>query len=204
MIADWKRMDDEPRTGAIVHPERVFVLSGPSGVGKNTIAARLCESGGAVRAITATSRDPRPGERDGVCYYFVSAEGFEEWLREGRLLEHTRYCGNYYGTPAFSVNRAAQDGRPVLLVIDVDGALQLRQKWPQVRLIFIRPPSEKALEQRLRQRADEDDEGIARRLERARREMALADSYDQVVVNDRLEEAVEQIAQIIQNASPAP
>lgn len=196
-------MGEEATTDGIVHAERVFVLSGPSGVGKNAIVRELCESGRAVRAVTATSRRPRPGEKDGVDYYFVSAQEFEEWLREGRLLEHTRYCGHYYGTPARSVGKAAQDGRPVLLVIDVDGALQLKQRWPEVRLIFIRPPSEQALEQRLRERADEDDESVARRLDQARREMALADRYDRVVVNDRLEEVVEQVAQIVRSACPA-
>jgi len=196
-------MGEETTTDGIVHPERVFVLSGPSGVGKNAIVRRLCESGCAVRAITATSRSPRPGEEDGVDYYFVSEQQFEQWLREGRLLEHTRYCGNYYGTPASSVDRAARDGRPVLLVIDVDGALQLKRKWPDARLIFIRPPSEQELEQRLRERADEDDENMAQRLAQARHEMALADRYDHVVVNDRLEDAVEQVAHIVRSASPA-
>jgi len=196
-------MGEETTTDGIVHPERVFVLSGPSGVGKNAIVRRLCESGCAVRAITATSRSPRPGEEDGVDYYFVSEQQFEQWLREGRLLEHTRYCGNYYGTPASSVDRAARDGRPVLLVIDVDGALQLKRKWPDARLIFIRPPSEQELEQRLRERADEDDENMAQRLAQARHEMALADRYDRVVVNDRLEDAVEQVAHIVRSASPA-
>jgi len=196
-------MGEETTTDGIVHPERVFVLSGPSGVGKNAIVRRLCDSGCAVRAITATSRSPRPGEEDGVDYYFVSEQQFEQWLREGRLLEHTRYCGNYYGTPASSVDRAARDGRPVLLVIDVDGALQLKRKWPDARLIFIRPPSEQELEQRLRERADEDDENMAQRLAQARHEMALADRYDHVVVNDRLEDAVEQVAHIVRSASPA-
>jgi guanylate kinase len=196
-------MGEEARTGAVVQPGRIFVLSGPSGVGKNTIAARLCESGRAVRVVTATSRPSRTAERNGADYYFVSAQEFEEWLREGRLLEHTRYCGHYYGTPAFSVDKAAQSGRPVLLVIDVDGALQLRQKWPEARLIFVRPPSEEALERRLRERADEDDESVERRLERARREMALAEQYDYTVVNDSLEDAVEQVARIVGSA-PAP
>ena len=193
-------MGEEATTDGTLHTEQVFVLSGPSGVGKNAIVRRLCESGRAVRAVTATSRPPRPGEEDGVDYYFVSEQEFERWLREGRLLEHTRYCGNYYGTPASSVDRARRDGRPVLLVIEVDGALQLKRKWPGVRLIFIRPPSEQELEQRLRQRADEDDESIARRLAQARNEMALAERYDHVVVNDRLEDAVERIARIVSGA----
>lgn len=191
-------------TDATVQPGRVFVLSGPSGVGKNTISRRLCESGRAVRAVTATSRESRLGEKDGVDYYFVSAEEFESWLREGRFLEHTRYCGNYYGTPALSVSTAAQSGLPVLLVIEVDGAMQLKRKWPEVQLIFVLPPSEQALARRLCRRADEDDESMAGRMERARQEMALADRYDWTVVNDRLEEAVEEIGRLIERSSCAP
>jgi len=181
----------------IEHPDRVFVLSGPSGVGKNAVAGRLCESGRAVRAVTATSRKMRPGERDGVDYHFVSAQEFERWAAEGRLLERNCYGGNWYGTPAFSVNGAAGGKLPVLLVIDVNGALELKRRWPRLTLIFVRPPSLEALAQRLRERGDEDEESIAFRLKRAREEMALADRYDHVVVNDRLDDAVEEVARIV-------
>lgn len=183
--------------GRLERPERVFVVSGPSGVGKNTIVRRLCRDGSAVRAVTATSRPPRAGEVDGEDYCFTTDGEFEEWLRKGLLLEHTRYCDHYYGTPAASVNRACESGLPVVLVIDVDGAAQLKRRWPSVRLIFVAPPDEEALEQRLRRRGDTSAESIEGRLERARKEMAVAGQYDWVVVNDELERAVEEFEGIL-------
>mgnify|MGYP006279852735 CR=1 FL=1 len=180
-------------------PERVFILSGPSGVGKNTLAERLCEEGTAVRAVTATSREPREGEEDGVDYYFVSEHEFRRWLREGRLLEHNVYGGNYYGTPAFSINRAAQEGKPVLLVIDVNGALEIKRRWPGVHLFFIAPPDEEALERRLRGRGEEDEQSVQFRLQRAREEMELAQRYDETVVNDRIEDAVAELRDLIRD-----
>lgn len=190
-------MSSPPDPKTIEHPRRVFILSGPSGVGKNTLARRLCAGGFAVRAVTATSRDPRPGEEDGVDYYFVAAQKFRRWLEQGRLLEHNRYGGNYYGTPAFSVNRAAREDKPVLLVIDVNGALEIKRRWPEVHLIFIAPPDERELEERLRGRGDEDEQSVQYRLQQARKEMSLKDRYDHIVVNDSIEDAVEDLRKVI-------
>jgi len=192
-------MSPQSEQAALSNPERVFVLSGPSGVGKNAVAEALRKRGVAVRAVTATSRAPRPGERDGVDYHFVSDEVFEDRVRQGRLLEHTRYCGHYYGTPASSVNEAARGGRAVVLVIDVDGALQLKRQWPGLRLIFLAPTDEQALRDRLLARGDVDDAGVASRLARAREEMALSGRYDWTVVNDRLDDAVQGVAAIIES-----
>jgi guanylate kinase len=191
----------EATTGRLEHPEGVFVVSGPSGVGKNTLVQAVCAAGRATRAVTATTRTARLGEVDGRDYYFVSEKEFEGWLREGRLLEHTRYCGHYYGTPAFSVNRAARSGRPVLLVIDVDGALQLRSRWPGVRMIFVAPPSLEALGDRLAGRGDTGEQNIRRRLDRAREEMAMAPRYDWTVVNDCVERAADEIGRILEQAA---
>ena len=190
-------MSGTAHTGDLEHPERVFVISGPSGVGKNSVARGLCEGGAAVRAVTATTRAPRPGERDGVDYHFVSEQEFERWWREGRLVERNCYAGRHYGTPASAVNRAAESGLPVLLVIDVNGAMEVRRRWPRVRLVFLRPPSEEALLERLRGRGAEDEQAIEGRMEQARREMAMAGRYDHVVVNDRLEDAVRDISRLI-------
>lgn len=191
------RMVEKGIAGRLVNPHRVFVLSGPSGVGKNTIAERLCRQGRAVRAVTATTRPPQASEVDGKDYHFVGEEEFRRWIEEGRLVEHTNYLGHYYGTPLASVNEAAGSGRPVILTIDVDGGLQIKQKCPQVGLIFVGPPSEEELKRRLRDRRRDDTVSIEQRLRRAREEYEYADKYDFRVVNDDLERAVEEIAQIM-------
>ena len=186
----------------LIEPRQLFVLSGPSGVGKNTVADRLCLRGLAVRAVTATTRRPRPGEVDGRDYRFVSEQTFAEWLESGRLLEHTRYVGHYYGTPVESVNRAAAQGLPVILTIDVDGGVQLKARWPQATLVFVQPPDEDELRRRLSARGRDGDENVERRLARAREEMAYAPRYDYRIVNADLDEAVAEIEQIMARRYP--
>jgi len=192
-------MGEEPTPEKLSTPERVFVVSGPSGAGKSTVVNELCDRGLAVRAVTATTRPPRENEQDGVDYCFLSPKKFKQWVREGRLLEQARYCGYCYGTPVNSVNAALARGLPVVLVIDVQGAMQVKETWPRVTLVFVAPPSEEELKVRLRGRAEDAPQEMAERVRRARKEMAYADRYDHVVVNDKLERAVEEIADILRS-----
>jgi guanylate kinase len=183
--------------GRLAHPERVFVQSGPSGVGKNTVAHALFEHGLAVRAVTATSRAPKAGEVQGEDYLFLSEAEFRRWIDEGRFIEHAQYVGNLYGTPLASVNAAAESGLPVLLTIEVDGGLQVKERWPQATLIFLMPPSEEELVRRLRDRGRDGEAVIRRRIARAREELEYAARYDCRVVNDDLERAVAEVAEIL-------
>jgi len=191
---------DDMDEGQLANPASIFVLSGPSGVGKNTIAGELCRRGLAVRAVTATSRAPKAGEQHGRDYLFVSEDEFRRWIDQGRMIEYTNYVGHYYGTPLASVNRAAEQGLPVLLTIDVDGGLEVKGKWPQVTLVFLQPPSEEELRRRLSARGRDDADTIERRLQRAREEQTYAERYDCCVVNDRLDDAVDRVAEIIREA----
>ncbi|MBN1418923.1 MAG: guanylate kinase [Planctomycetes bacterium] len=175
---------------------RLIVLSGPSGVGKTTVAGGLMARGGFARAVTATTRAPRPGERDGEDYIFLDRPTFLRWIEEGKLLEHAEVFGDLYGTPRASVDVLVRQGRHVLLAIDVQGARQLRASGVPALFVFLLPPSWEELERRLRERSTEDEEAIARRLETARREMDAAPEYDARVVNDDVEAAVEEIASL--------
>ena len=149
-------------------------------------------------SVSATTRAQRAGERDGVDYYFVSSEKFEELIESGALIEHEEIFGNYYGTPKSEVERARQMGKRLLFDIDVKGGISIRKQFPsESLLIFIAPPNFIVLEARLRARRTESAETIERRLERASMEMGMAPEYDCVVVNDDLERAVNEIEEII-------
>jgi guanylate kinase len=180
----------------------LVVISGPSGVGKDTLIERLRELDPRLQySISYTTRKPRPGEKDGVSYFFVSRQKFEELVAKGFFLEHAVYNGNYYGTPAAAVEEARAAGRDILLKIEVQGAAQVRQRAPDGGFIFIAPPSKEELvrRQELRERAVPADD-MVERLKIAETEMKHASEYDHVVVNDDLERAVAEVLEIIREA----
>lgn len=175
-------------------PGRLVVLSGASGSGKSTLVQRLLEKvgPGVRRSVSATTRPPRPGEIHGEDYCFVAPDAFEG-LR-GDLLESAQVHGFWYGTPAEPVRQALAKGICVVLVIDVQGGLQIREKVPNALLIFVQAPSAEVLETRLRDRGTDDEATIARRLNNARREIETAQSYEIHLVNDDLEACVDELA----------
>lgn len=180
------------------HRGRLFILAGPSGVGKGTLRQRaLADIGNLVYSISCTTRPPRKNERDGVDYRFISNEEFENRVRRGLFLEHACVHGNFYGTLRGDVERNLDEGHDVLLEIDVQGAQQVRSLLPESVSIFISPPSLETLETRLRQRSTESDADIALRLRNAEQEMAQASTYDRIIVNDTVEWAVEELKNFI-------
>ncbi len=176
---------------------RLFVISGPSGAGKGTVCARIRELlPHAVFSVSATTRLPRDGEKDGEHYFFVSQSRFQSMIAEGELLEFDRHFGNFYGTPKKFVTDRLNEGKDVILEIDVAGALQVKKNYPDSRLIFLAPPSIEELKMRLKKRNSESEEQIAERLARVEKETANLKSYDYVVINDELDKAVEEILAI--------
>ena len=177
---------------------RLIVISGPSGVGKGTVVKALMEREPEIRlSVSATTRDMRPGEIDGVQYYFVSHETFEQMIAEDSFLEHAQYVGNRYGTPEAPVDRMLAEGRDVILEIEVQGGLQVMQRRPDAISVFIAAPSFKVLGERLRGRGDTDEEKFLMRLQQARTEYLVAPQYHYIVINDRLEDAVSDIQAIL-------
>jgi guanylate kinase len=182
-------------------PGRLIVLSGPSGSGKSTLVRRLLERPGlrVQVSISATTRPPRPGEQHGRDYLFLTPEEFD--AGRDRLLESAVVHGYSYGTPAGPVRQALEQEICVILVIDVQGCFQVREKVPSALLVFVQPPAPEVLEERLRSRATDDEATIQRRLANAQREMELAKQYDVQLVNDDLEQSVDKLAAIlIQNS----
>ena len=177
----------------------LIVLSGPSGVGKGTVRKALFEMPEQefVYSVSMTTRPPRPGEVDGVDYYFVSKEEFEKQIQEGNLLEYAEFVGNYYGTPKDKVEEQLNKGKEVILEIEVNGALQVRDKCKDAVFIFLVPPTRKALYERLKSRGTESEERIIARITKANKEFRLAHQYDYIVVNDEIYNAADRIMAII-------
>jgi guanylate kinase len=172
----------------------VFVVTGPSGVGKGTLIAALRERHPEVAlSVSATTRRPRPGEREGVAYHFLTDSEFDRRLARGEFLEHATYAGQRYGTLREEVEQHARDGRSVVLEIELQGARQIRAAMPESVAIFIAPPSLEALRERLSARGLDDPEGVERRLEIARDELAASPEFPIVIVNDRFERALAEL-----------
>ena len=176
----------------------LFIVSAPSGSGKTTLVERLVRIvPGLVRSRSYTSRSPRPGEQDGVDYNFVDAERFASMVAAGGFLEWAEVFGNRYGTGVADTERHRQAGRDVVLVIDVQGAQQVRERGVDAVSIFVLPPSYRELEQRLGHRGSADPALLRRRLDAARREVAASNRYDYLVVNDDIDRCVAQLRSIV-------
>jgi guanylate kinase len=179
----------------------VVVVSGPSGVGKGSVHAGLHGLlEGLEVSVSVTTREPRPGEREGVAYHFVDDVTFDRMVAGGALLEWAEYAGHRYGTPRGPLEESVGEGRTVLLEIEVQGALQIRSRMPEALQIFLVPPTFAELERRLRDRGTEDEATIQARLEVARGEMAAQEAFDHIVVNDSLDRATSEVARLIARA----
>ncbi len=177
----------------------LVVISGPSGVGKGTVRKALFDmpKHNLTYSVSMTTRNMRPGEKDGVDYYFVSKEDFEQKIKDGKFLEYAEFVGNYYGTPLDKVNEQLDKGNEVVLEIEVDGAQQVKERMPDCVMIFIVPPGKEALYERLRRRGTESEEIIEKRISKANREFKKAYLYDYIVVNDEVNNAADRIMAII-------
>lgn len=179
----------------------LFVYSGPSGVGKGTLLLPCLENNERMAlSVSMTTRAPRPGERDGVDYYFVSRERFEESIAQGGFLEYACYSGNYYGTPRRMVEEQLAAGRDVVLEIEVQGAMQIKRTFPRAVFIFIMPPSFECLQNRLTGRGTETMEKVALRLRAAYDEIDYAKEYDYIIVNDDINIARAKLISVMQAA----
>jgi guanylate kinase len=178
----------------------MLVVSGPAGSGKGTVNAMLLEREDFAFSVSATTRAPRPGEVDGVNYHYITREEFLARIDSGDMLEYTEYCGNFYGTPLREAEEVMQSGKNLILEIEVEGARNVKAKYPDAVLVLLLPPSYSEQEARLRGRGTETEEKILLRLARAKEEVALADCYDYVVYNfdGKARDAADQILSIVE------
>lgn len=178
---------------------QLIIVSAPSGAGKDTVVRGVMEKDNTNRwvSVSATSRPPRKGEQNGVDYYFFSKEEFEEKIKEDYFLEYAEYAGNYYGTPKEYIKEKLDQGIDVILIIEIQGAAIIKQKLPESLLIFIMPPSLKTLVKRLKGRGTDSNDKIIERFHTAYKEINEVTKYNYVVVNDKLEEAIEKVDAIL-------
>ncbi len=175
----------------------LMIISGPSGSGKGTVVDELLKNDKFALSISATTRNPRPGEVDGKHYFFKTKDEFKNLIEENMLLEWACFCDNYYGTPLKYVTERLDEGKNVVLEIEVQGALQVKEKYPEAVLVFLIPPTLDELRKRLTNRGTETYEVIEKRIARAGEEIELIDRYDYVVINENVEEAKEDILKIV-------
>ncbi len=187
------------------HKGILIVVSGFSGAGKGTLMKQLVRSyENYALSISMTTRKPRPGEEEGREYFFVDREEFEDKIKSDGLIEYANYCEHYYGTPREYVERQLERGKDVILEIEIQGALKVKEKFPTALLLFVMPPSVAELKKRLEGRGTESKEVIEKRLKRACEEAEGIEQYDYIVINDELEECVKEMHSLIQAAHYAP
>lgn len=187
------------------HKGILIIVSGFSGAGKGTLVKKLIEKyDGYALSISATTRQPRPGEEDGREYFFLQKEQFERKIAENGLIEYACYCDNYYGTPREYVEQQLEDGKDVILEIEIQGALKVKKQYEDALLLFVMPPSAEELRHRLVGRGTETEEVIDKRMHRAAQEAEGIDEYDYIVVNDDLDTCVRQLHEIITAAHNTP
>lgn len=183
----------------------LIVVSGFSGAGKGTLMKKLMENyDNYALSVSMTTRAPRQGETEGKEYFFVTKEVFLEKVSQGGLIEYAQYCGNYYGTPREYVEKQLEAGKDVILEIEIQGALKVKERFPDTLLLFVMPPSAAELEHRLRGRGTETEENISKRLHRAKEEAEGIENYDFIVINDNLESCAEKMHSIICAAHYTP
>ena len=180
--------------------KKLIIITGPSGVGKGTVVKELLDKNKDIwLSISATTRNPRIGEKDGENYYFISDARFKDMIDKKELLEWAKFAGNYYGTPISTVDEKIENGFIVLLEIEVEGAKQIKEKFPDALSIFLLPPSKKELEKRIRGRGTEKEEAINKRLKRANYEIASSNKFDFVLTNHDVDETVKEVFKIIKS-----
>ena len=187
------------------HRGILIVVSGFSGAGKGTLMKELLKTyDNYALSVSMTTRKPRPGEEEGKSYFFVDKDTFEETIAKDGLIEYASYCGNYYGTPREYVEACLDNGRDVILEIEIQGALKVKEKFPEALLLFIMPPSAEELKRRLEGRGTESEEVICQRIARAAEEAEGIENYDYIIINDKLDDCVKEMHSIISESRRSP